>query len=59
MATSKEERVLKLQALAAEFREFAAQTNLPSYRVRMLDMAVEMDREAARLQGGHPLSAAS
>jgi len=54
MDGSKEEQVRKLRAVAAEFREFAAQTRWPSYRTRMLDMAVEMDREAARLENKRP-----
>ncbi len=35
--------------IAAEFRGFAAQTEWPAYRTRMLEMAMELDLEAAKL----------
>jgi hypothetical protein len=46
---SKLQQAARMHAIAAEFRGFAAQTNLPVYRARMLETAAELDFEAAKL----------
>jgi len=51
MTPSKTERVARMQVLAVEFRGFAAQTHLEDYRILLLEAALELDREAARLDG--------
>jgi len=45
------QRAARMHTLAAQFRGFAAQTEWPLYRARLLEMAVELDHEAARLDG--------
>jgi hypothetical protein len=42
-------RAAHLHQLATQFRGYAAQTEWRGYRARMLEMAVELDREAAKL----------
>jgi hypothetical protein len=42
-------RAAHLHQLATQFRGFAAQTEWQGYRARMLELAVELDREAAKL----------
>ena len=49
MIPSKLQRAARLHAIAAEFRANAAQTEWPAYRDRMLEMAAELDQEAAKL----------
>lgn len=49
MAESKFERAVRLRAIAAEFRANSAQTEWPAYRERMLEMANDLDLEAAKL----------
>ena len=38
-----------MHAIAAEFRAYAAQTEWPLFRARMLETAAELDLEAAKL----------
>jgi hypothetical protein len=38
-----------LHTIAAQFRGFAAQTEWPAYRTRMLEMAMDLELEAAKL----------
>ena len=45
--------------LATQFRGFAAETEWLSYRARMLEMAQELDREAAKLHNYRPFAGAS
>ena len=45
--------------LSAEFRGFAAQTHQENYKNRLLQAAVELDREVARLEGHYLLTLAS
>ena len=59
MAPPKLERAARLHIIAAEFRAFAAQTDLPAYRARMLEMAADLDLEAAKLDGYRKFSVAS
>jgi hypothetical protein len=49
MAPSKLEQAAQLHVLAAQFRGFAAQTEWPAYRTKMLEMAAELDLEAGKL----------
>jgi hypothetical protein len=49
MAPTRLERAARLRTIAAKFRANAAQTEWPMYRTRMLDMAWELELEAARL----------
>jgi hypothetical protein len=49
MGQSKLERASRLHVLADRFRDFAAETDLPDYRARMLQIAAELDMEAAKL----------
>jgi hypothetical protein len=51
MAPSKIERVARMRVLAAEFRGFAAQTLQDDYKKLLLQAAVEIDREASRIEG--------
>jgi len=50
MTSFREEQAERLRSIAAEFRTSAAQTRLPDYRNRMLEMAVDLEQEAARLE---------
>jgi hypothetical protein len=59
MDPSKLERAARLHRLAAQFRGFAAQTEWPTYRARMLQLADDLDLEAARLDGYRRFSLAS
>jgi hypothetical protein len=64
MANSESERAARLRALATQFRDFAANTQWPAYRVRMLEIAAETEHEAARieresLENKPPVAAAS
>jgi len=49
MKVSRAEQAVKLRTIAAGFRASAAQTDWPAYRDRMLEMAVDLEREAIRL----------
>ncbi len=59
MDPSKLEQVAWLHIIAAQFRGFAAQTEWPAYRARMLEMAVDLDLEAAKLDRYRLFSLAS
>ena len=59
MDDSNLERAARLRTIAAEFRTYAAQTDWPAYRARMLDMAVDLDLEAAKLDRYRRFSLAS
>ena len=50
MDPSKLQRAARMRMIAAEFRDFAAQTEWPAYRTKMLEMAAELDLEAAKLE---------
>jgi hypothetical protein len=50
MQGSKLERAARLRELAGQFRGFAVLTRRHSYRIRMLEMAAEIEREVARLE---------
>ncbi|HWC61980.1 MAG TPA: hypothetical protein VG501_00045 [Rhizomicrobium sp.] len=50
MEGSKRERAQRLRELATQFRGFAVLTRRLSYRIRMLEMAAEIDREVAKLE---------
>jgi hypothetical protein len=50
MEGTKLERAARLRELATQFRGFAVLTHRPSYRIRMLEMAAEIDREVAKLE---------
>ena len=54
MTPSKLEQVAWLHIIAAQFRGFAAQTEWPAYRTRMLETAADLDREAAKLDHDRP-----
>jgi hypothetical protein len=56
---SKLEQAARMHAIAAEFRGFAAQTHWPAFRTRMLEIAAELDLEAAKLDGYRKLAWAS
>jgi len=43
------EQSARLRTIAAGFRAAAAQTEWPAYRSRMLELAVDLEREAAQL----------
>jgi hypothetical protein len=49
MAESKLEKAVRLRNIAAAFRAHVAQTEWPAYRDRMLDMASDLELEAANL----------
>jgi hypothetical protein len=49
MTLSRLEQAARMHIIAAEFRHYAAQTSLPTYRSRMLEMAADLDLEAAKL----------
>ena len=49
MVPSRLERAARMHAIAAEFRGYAAQTEWPVFRTRMLETAAELDLEAAKL----------
>lgn len=46
---SKLQQAARLHAIATSFRAYAAQTEWPAYRERMLEMAADLDLEAAKL----------
>jgi hypothetical protein len=50
MTGSREEQAARLRIVASGFRESAAQTAWPAYRNRMLEMAVDLEREADQLE---------
>jgi hypothetical protein len=50
MMVSRQEQAAKLRTIAAGFRASAGQTEWPAYRDRMLEMAVDLEREAARME---------
>jgi hypothetical protein len=50
MSGSRAEQAARLRTIAAGFRASAAQTEWPAYRDRMLEMAADLEREAARLE---------
>ena len=49
MTGSRMEQSARLRTIAAGFRAAAAQTEWPAYRSRMLELAVDLEREAAQL----------
>jgi hypothetical protein len=59
MAHTKLERAARLRAIAAEFRAHAAHTDWPQYRDRMLEMAADLELEAAKLDHYRKFSIAS
>lgn len=59
MAHTKLERASRLRIIAAAFRANAAQTEWPAYRDRMLDMAGDLELEAAKLDHYRRFSIAS
>ena len=60
MIQSPQQQAATMHVIAAEFRGFAASTEMPTYRARMLEMAAELDEEAERLERGlRPLSKVS
>ena len=50
MSVSRQGQAARLRTIAAGFRAAAAQTEWTAYRDRMLEMAVDLEREAARLE---------
>jgi hypothetical protein len=59
MAPSNLERAARMRNIAAAFRAHAAQTEWPAYRTRMLEMADDLEREAAKLDRYRRFSIAS
>ena len=59
MASSNLERAARMHAIAAEFRDFVAQTHWPLFRARMLETAAELDSEAAKLDHDRQFAVAS
>ncbi len=51
MTVSDSDKVARLNAVASNFRQTAAETGLPRYRARLLNAARELESEAARLDG--------
>ena len=51
MVVSDAEKAAQLYAMASNFRHAAAETAQPRYRVRLLDVARDLESEAAKLEG--------
>jgi len=49
MVVSGSEKSLQLYAMASNFRHVADGTSFPSYRIRLLEVARDLEGEAARL----------
>ena len=49
MAVKEQEKATYLRAMAEQFRQTALESALPGYRAKLLQVAVELDCEAARL----------
>lgn len=50
MPPANDPRPRQMHALAAQFRGFATQTQWLAYRARMLEMAEELDAQAALIE---------
>ena len=50
MAVSDLDNATKLHAMASQFRHAADETAWPGYRVRLLQVAADLENEAGRLQ---------
>ncbi len=59
MIESKLERAARMRIIAAQLRAAAAQTEWPGYRTRMLEIATDLDLEAAKLDHYRAFSIAS
>lgn len=51
MVVSDAEKAAQLYAMASNFRHSAAETAQLRYRTRLLDVARDLEREAAKLEG--------
>lgn len=49
MAASDADKAARLYAMASNFRHVAEEAGLPGYRARLLSVARDLEREAARL----------
>lgn len=50
MVVSDADKAARLYAMASNFRHVAEETGLPGYRTRLLSVARDLEREAARLE---------
>ena len=50
MVVSDADRAARLYAMASNFRHVAQAAGLPGYRTRLLNVARDLEREAARLE---------
>jgi len=51
MTESDADKAARLYAMASNLRHSAAETGLPAYRTRLLNVARDLEGEAARLEG--------